>query len=115
MCCGVSSGADWKNSAWYKKSDKSESVPESCCKKMTDGCSKGNSSNIYQEVSAEDFIILYTDQLPGLKSNPVFFIFTSHHTSLSEILKGHWEVEPALQFVAYEEYIIHVFGSLFLS
>lgn len=72
MCCGVSSGADWKNSAWYKKSDKSESVPESCCKKMTDGCSKGNSSNIYQEVSAEDFIILYTDQLPGLKSNPVF-------------------------------------------
>lgn len=76
MCCGVSSGADWKNSAWYKKSDKSESVPESCCKKMTDGCSKGNSSNIYQEVSAEDFIILYTDQLPGLKSNPVFlFLF----------------------------------------
>ena len=63
MCCGVSSGADWKKSAWYKKSDKSESVPESCCKKMTDGCSKGNSSNIYQEVSAK---------LPGLKSNPVF-------------------------------------------
>lgn len=59
MCCGVSSGADWKKSAWYKKSDKSESVPESCCKKMTDGCSKGNSSNIYQEgcsQALQDFV-----------------------------------------------------------
>lgn len=59
MCCGVSSGADWKTSQWFNSSDKSESVPESCCKKMAAGCSKGNSPSIYQEgcsQALQDFV-----------------------------------------------------------
>lgn len=51
-CCGVFGPSDWKNSTWYKTSDKSEPYPESCCKNKATKCSvSAKSEDIYQEVS----------------------------------------------------------------
>lgn len=51
-CCGVSGPSDWKNSSWYKNSDRSEPYPESCCKNPTAKCSVSpKKEDIYQDVS----------------------------------------------------------------
>ncbi|KAJ8265555.1 hypothetical protein COCON_G00146540 [Conger conger] len=46
-CCGMNSTADWK----YLRKDKT-SVPDSCCKNITQGCGNGNMHNdvvVYQK------------------------------------------------------------------
>ena len=51
-CCGVSGPSDWKNSSWYKNSDKSELYPESCCKNRAAKCSASpKKDDIYQDVT----------------------------------------------------------------
>jgi len=51
-CCGVFGPSDWRNSTWYKNSDKSEPYPESCCKNKATRCSvSAKPEDIYQEVS----------------------------------------------------------------